>query len=79
MFTRKWGTIGIDDVASDNNVSYEIFKLPIYTLGGDALLIRGIRTKKCHSSYTIIMQFANKNKPTCKLNTSLNQRFDLAV
>jgi hypothetical protein len=29
MFTRKWGTKGIDNVASDSSVSYEIFKLPI--------------------------------------------------
>jgi hypothetical protein len=27
MFTRKWGTIGINDVASHNNVSYEVFNL----------------------------------------------------
>jgi hypothetical protein len=27
MVTRKWGTIGIDDAASHNNVSYEVFNL----------------------------------------------------
>jgi hypothetical protein len=27
MFTKKWGTIGIDDIASHKNVFYEIFNL----------------------------------------------------